>query len=66
MGFGFLLGVHDVVELRVLDYGGFFGWQLEKGCSLLADTHFVLYSKRVVTPAGIGPYAGNSPRLPLP
>lgn len=31
--------------------------QVDKGCSLLSDTHFVLYSKRVVTPDGIGPYA---------
>jgi allantoinase len=30
---------------------------LDKECSLLSDTHFVLYSKRVVTPDGIGPYA---------
>jgi allantoinase len=31
--------------------------QRNEGCSLLSETHFVLYSKRVVTPAGIGPYA---------
>jgi allantoinase len=29
----------------------------DDGCSLLPVTHFVLYSKRVVTPSGIGPYA---------
>lgn len=33
--------------------------QKDEGCSLLSDTHFVLYSKRVVTPDGIGPYAGK-------
>ncbi|KAG0613438.1 hypothetical protein M758_6G102600 [Ceratodon purpureus] len=31
--------------------------ELDAGCSLLSDTHFVLYSKRVVTPNGMGPYA---------
>ncbi|XP_024397516.1 allantoinase isoform X2 [Physcomitrium patens] len=30
---------------------------LDEGCSLLPDTHFVLYSKRVVTTQGIGPYS---------
>jgi allantoinase len=31
--------------------------QTDEGCSLLSDTHFILYSKRVVTPQGIGSYA---------
>jgi len=30
---------------------------LEEGCSLLPETHFVLYSKRVVTPNGVVPAA---------
>ena len=39
--------------------GRWWFWQLDKGCSLLSDTHFFVYSKRVVTPDGIGPYAGH-------
>ncbi|CAK9872545.1 unnamed protein product [Sphagnum jensenii] len=48
--FVFLLSINCKFFFQCLRY-------LEEGCSLLPETHFVLYSKRVVTPNGVVPAA---------